>query len=195
MKNFAVTALSIAALSLSACATVAPHGADETPQKLTSSDSLLAGIEADKITIDGVSPNKLSETNSTCLKFYANTAQYMARPQGAAYAKGFGKTILLGLLAGAASGGVASAGIGSAFLETAVAGTVNQVVFQGGNAALNKVGGDSDADVVAQAANQVGCPKPDLETLKAAQKASKKAAKKAAKAAKKAEKAAEDVVE
>lgn len=195
MKTFAITALSIAALSLSACATHAPHGVEDAPLKLSSSDSLLSGIAADKITVDGVSPNKLSETNSTCVQFYSNTAKYAGRPQGGTYAKGFGKTILLGLLAGAASGGVASMGIGSAFLETAVAGTANQVVYQGGSAALSKTGSGSDTDKVAEAANQIGCPKPDLQTLKAAQKAAKKAAKLAAKDAKKAAKAGEKVIQ
>lgn len=186
MKFLALTAISITTLSLSACATYAPHGVDETPQKMTSSDMLLAGIAADKITLDGPSPNKLGEGNPTCLKFYSNTLSYMSRPQGAARAKSFGTTLALGLLAGAASGGVASLGIGSGFLEAALAGTANQVAFQGGKTALDKVGaGGGDEDKIGLAASQIGCPKPDM----AAMKASKKASKKAAKALKKKEKA------
>ena len=99
--------------------------------------------------------------------------------------RGIGKTLLLGLLAGAASGGVASVGIGSGFLEAALAGTANQVVFQGGNSALDKLGANaSDEDVLGVAARQIGCPEPDVATLKASQKAAKKAAKAAKKKAK-----------
>lgn len=174
MKFLAVTALSIVALSLTSCATYAPHAADETPQKVSSSDMLLSGISADKITLDGISPNKLSAENPTCLKLYANTVSYMSRPQGAARAKGFGKTLALGLLAGAASGGVASLGIGSGFLEAALAGTANQVAFQGGKTALDKVaGGDSEEDKIGMAASQLGCPKPDMAAMKASKKAAK----------------------
>lgn len=178
MKLLTVTALSIATLSLSACATYAPHAADETPQKMTTSDMLFAGISEDKITVDGVSPNQLSEQSPTCLTFYKNSMGYMARPQGAKRAKSFGKTLALGLLAGAASGGVASMGIGSGFLEAALAGTANQVVFQGGNTALDKLGASaSDEDRLSVAAKQIGCPEPDVAAMKASKKASKKAAK------------------
>lgn len=178
MKLLSITALSIATLSLSACATYGPHGVDETPQKMTSSEILFSGISEDKITLDGVSPNDLSEQNPTCLTFYKNSLGYMARPQGAKRAKSFGKTLALGLLAGAASGGVASMGIGSGFLEAAIAGTANQVVFQGGNTALDKLGVNaSDEDKISVAAKQIGCPEPDVAAMKLSNKASKKAAK------------------
>ena len=61
MKLLTITALSIATLSLTACATHAPHAVDETPQKLSkvlSGDLLLAGIDADKISADGVSASR-----------------------------------------------------------------------------------------------------------------------------------------
>lgn len=194
MKRLAVTVISLATLSLSACATYAPHAADETPQKMSTSEMLFAGISEDKITTDGVSANNLSVQNPTCLTFYKNAASYIARPQGAKRAKGFGKTLALGLLAGAASGGVASMGIGSGFLEAALAGTANQVVFQGGNAALDKLGANvSDEDKLGLAARQIGCPEPDMAALKASKKAAEKAAKamkKQAKADAKAAKAA-----
>ena len=178
MKLLAITALSIATLSLSACATYGPHSADETPQKMTTSDMLFAGISDDKITVDGESPNELSAQSPTCLTFYKNSVGYMARPQGAKHAKNFGKTLALGLLAGAASGGVASMGIGSGFLEAALAGTANQVVFQGGNTALDKLGANvSDEDKLVVAASKIGCPEPDMAATKATKKASKEAAK------------------
>jgi len=193
MKRLSITALSIATLSLSACATYAPHAADETPQKMTTSEMLFAGIPAEKITVDGVSPNTLSEQSPTCLTFYKNSVSYMARPQGTKRAKSFGKTLALGLLAGAASGGVASMGIGSGFLEAALAGTANQVVFQGGNTALDKLGANaSDEDKLSVAAGQIGCPEPDVAAMKASRKASKKAAKEMKKKAKADAKAAAD---
>jgi len=193
MKRLAITALSIAALSLSACATYAPHSVEETPQKMSTSDMLFTGISDDKITTDGVSANNLSAQNPTCLTFYKNSASFIARPQGSKYAKSFGKTLALGMLAGAASGGVASMGIGSGFLEAALAGTANQVVFQGGNVALDKLGANvSDEDKLGLAARQIGCPEPDMATLKASKKAAQEAAKAMKKQAKADAKAAKD---
>ena len=57
MKLLTITALSIATLSLTACATHGPHGVDETPQKLTTSEMLFSGISEDKICLLYTSPS------------------------------------------------------------------------------------------------------------------------------------------
>lgn len=169
MKTLTLTLSSIAILSLTACQT--------TGTAQATSEMLYSGIATEKISSEDVSPLKLSAENQTCLKFYGNTTKYAMRPKGKERAGNFGKTIVLGLLAGAASGGVASMGISSAFLETAVAGTANQIVFQGGKSALDKATGEdeklSDQEEIELAAAKLGCPAPS----KAAMKASKKAAK------------------
>lgn len=173
MKRLTLTISSIAALALTACQTTgAAKSADEM---------LFSGIAAEKIAIEGASSSKLSAENPTCLKFYGNTTSYVTRPQGGERAKGFGKTVLLGLLAGAASGGVASMGISSAFLETAVAGTANQLVFQGGKKALDSATGEADKltdqEEIELAAAKLGCPAPSKAAMKASKKASKAIAK------------------
>ncbi len=191
MKNFAVIALSIAALSLTACATRAPHAVDETPQKLSkvlSGDLLLAGIDADTISADGISASSLSSQNPACQTFNKNAAKFaevvisqanvVPKPPGGGLGTNLLKTIAFGTLAGAASGGVGSVGIGSAFLELALAGAANQVVFQGSNAAYNaatssagKKGLEGAAEIIPPyqkiqtAAAQIGCPAPGITTL------------------------------
>ena len=191
MKLFTVTALSIATLSLSACATYAPHAANETPQKLSkvlSGDLLLAGIEADKISADGLSASRLSSLDPACQTFNKNAmsfakvvqsqANVVPKPPGGGFGTNLLKTIAFGTLAGAASGGVGSLGIKSSFLELALAGAANQVVFQGSNAAYNAVtskmgkkGLEAAAGMVSPyqkiqtAAAQIGCPAPGITTL------------------------------
>jgi len=186
MKFLAITALSIATLSLSACATYAPHGADETPQKMKkvmSGEMLLSGISADKITPEGTSPVTLSQQDPTCVSFYKNAATFASVSAGAPKAPGGGfatgllKTIAFGTVAGAASGGVGSLGIGSSFLELALAGAANQVAFQGSSAAFNAVTGAGTKDAAAAAtalspyqkieaaSAKIGCPAPDAGPL------------------------------
>lgn len=191
MKLLTITTLSIATLTLSACATYAPHTADETPQKLSkvlSGDLLLAGIDADKISADGISASSLSSQNPVCQTFNKNASKFadvvisqanvVPKPPGGGLGTNLLKTIAFGTVAGAASGGVGSLGIGSSFLELALAGAANQVVFQGSNAAYNAVTSskakkaiDGAADImspyqkVQAAAAQIGCPAPGLSTL------------------------------
>ena len=195
MKLLTVTALSIAALSLSACATYAPHAVDEKPQKLSkvlSGDLLLAGIDADKISVDGVTAPRLSSLDPVCQTFNTNAAKFaevvvsqanvLPKPPGGGFGTNLLKTIAFGTVAGAASGGVGSLGIGSSFLELALAGAANQVVFQGSSAAYDavtsKIGAKglekglegaagilSPYQKVQAAAAQIGCPAPGLTTL------------------------------
>ena len=191
MKLLTISILSIATLTLSACATYAPHAVDETPQKLSkvlSGDLLLAGIDADKISADGVSAGSLSSQNPVCQTFNKNSAKFaevaisqanvVPKPPGGGLGTNLLKTIAFGTVAGAASGGVGSLGIGSSFLELALAGAANQVVFQGSEAAYNAVtsgkakkGLEGAADIlspyekVQAAAAQIGCPAPGITTL------------------------------
>lgn len=191
MKLLTINILSIATLTLSACATYAPHAADESPQKLSkvlSGDSLLAGIDADKISADGVSTSRLSSLDPACQTFNKNAASFaevvisQANVAPKAPGGGFGtnllKTIAFGTVAGAASGGVGSLGISSSFLELALAGAANQVVFQGSSAAYDavtsskaKAGIEGAADIlspyqkVQAAAAQIGCPAPGITAL------------------------------
>jgi len=200
MKTLTIAALSIATLSLSACATYAPHGADDEAIKISKnfkpSDILLAGIPSDKLSLDGVSPRKLGLQDPTCVTFYKNAASFAKIPAaklpGAPGVPGLGggglgvnllKTIALGTVAGAASGGVGSLGIGSSFLELALSGAANQVVFQGSNAALNTVTSKiaskkagklvdglpavelSPFQHIESAAEKIGCSAPDAGSL------------------------------
>ena len=191
MKILTTAALSLAALSLSACATYAPHAVDEKPQKLSkvlSGDLLLAGVDADKISADGVSASRLSSLDPVCQTFNKNAmsfakvvvsqANVVPKPPGGGFGTNLLKTIAFGTVAGAASGGVGSLGIGSSFLELALAGAANQVVFQGSNAAYEAVTsktGKKDLEGAAgilspyqkiqAAAAQIGCPAPGITTL------------------------------
>jgi len=191
MKIFKITALSIATLSLSACATYAPHAADETPQKLSkvlSGDLLLAGIDAEQISAEGVSASRLSSLNPVCQTFNTNAAKFAEvvisqanigpKPPGGGLGTNLLKTVAFGTLAGAASGGVGSLGIGSSFLELALAGAANQVVFQGSNTAYNAVTSkmgkkslEGAAEIISPyqkieaAASQIGCPAPGISAL------------------------------
>jgi len=120
------------------------------------------------------------------VEFYKNTATYVEaynaqseivpKAPGGGFAMGLLKTVAFGTVAGAASGGIGSLGIGSSFLELALAGAANQVVFQGSNAALDAVTGGGATDVVEApalsplsqieaAAAKIGCPAPDAESL------------------------------
>ncbi len=192
MKLFTITALSLATLSLSACATYAPHAADETPVKLSkvlSGDTLLMGIDADKISADGVTAPRLSSLDPGCQTFNTNAAKFaevvvsqvnLPKAPGGGLGTNLLKTVAFGTLAGAASGGVGSLGIGSSFLELALAGAANQVVFQGSNAAYEAVTskmGKKDLEIggvggmlspyakIQEAAAQIGCPAPGMAAL------------------------------
>jgi len=182
MKALKLTLTSMAVLALTACST--------TGAVLPSEDMLLSSIPAEKITPAGAAITQLSTANPTCVEFYKNTATFaealkaqadiVPKAPGGGFGSSLLKTIALGTVAGAASGGIGSLGIGSSFLEIALASSASQVVFQGGNAALNAVtnkGAEeaiegaaaaasvSPLDQIALAAAKLGCPAPDAASL------------------------------
>ena len=191
MKLLTLTLSTAAIFSLTACATLAPHAADETPQKLSkvlSGDLLLAGIDPALISPEGVAASRLSSLNPVCQTLNKNAAKFadvvvsqanvIPKPPGGGLGTNLLKTVAFGTIAGAASGGVGSLGIGSSFLELALAGAANQVVFQGSNAAydavtskMGKKGLESGLEImspyekVQAAAAQVGCPAPGISAL------------------------------
>jgi len=207
MKTLSHTLTSLAVLSLTACSTLSAK-----PE-----NALFAGIPADKIApakVAEVDPEsglnamniaerriRSSVSNETCAQFNMNALAFAAAPEVPGFGTDIIKTIIMGTVAGAASGGIASVGIGSAFVETAVAGTTNQIVFNGVKPVVNKivpdltVGGSEKTAALKASAERVGCPDPTwlsamtaienkvlLTKLtgeaKAAQKLAKKAAKK-----------------
>jgi hypothetical protein len=163
-QSFKVVAASALILGLSACATSAPQN-----NVLDVQNQLFSGIESSKY--DGSSLKARSAEDPICLQFYANGTQYVTQ-NTASGGTSFAKTLAL---AGAASGGIASIGIGSAFLETAIAGTANQVVYQGGQKVLDNnqnAKPDPIADVNARA-GALGCPPMSMATIKASKEAAK----------------------
>lgn len=159
-------------MSLTACSTLS-----KKPE-----DLLFGGIAADKIAPakavevdpeDGLNAMNIAErrirssaSNPTCAQFNMNALAFAAAPQVPSFGTDILKTIIMGTVAGAASGGVASLGIGSAFIETAVAGTTNQIVFNGVRPVVDKVvpdltvGGSEKTAALKTAAERVDCPDP-----------------------------------
>jgi len=169
--------LGIAVISMSACQTM-PSANLANPNDILLSDITTSGIDG------SVVPTKLSASNPTCLKFYDNTATYMAAinaPQSAPSGPSFGsllmRTLVLGTLSGVASGGVAAIGIENAFAEAALAGTANQVTYQMGGkvydsvmkkdpaAAVPAVPATDQFANIQNAAKLIGCPAPDANAL------------------------------
>ncbi len=172
MKTLSLTLTSLAVLSLTACSTLSPK-----PE-----DLLFGGISADKIApakVVAVDPEeglnamniaerriRSSATNPTCAQFNMNALAFAAAPEVPGFGTDIIKTIIMGTVAGAASGGIASVGIGSAFIETAVAGTANQIVFNGVKPVVDKVvpdltvGGSEKTVALKSSAERVGCPDP-----------------------------------
>lgn len=180
MKKLKLTLTSMAILALTACQTTSPA--------IPSDAMLLSSIPAEKISPAGAAKTQLSSTNPTCVEFYKNSAVFAEaykdqlgvapKAAGGGFGGGLLKTVALGTLAGAASGGVGSLGIGSSFLELALASTASQVVFQGSNEALdaiskNKAEGElagaaesvSPLAQIETAAAKIGCPAPDAAAL------------------------------
>ena len=169
IKTLAVTAM---ALTVSACqTTAAPAPVAATPQQ-----QLFSSI-APSVYDGTLSARSRSAEDQVCTQFYSNAAGYIARNSTSSGAgMGILKTMALGVLAGAASGGVSALGIGSAFLETAAASTANQIVFQGGQKILDGKAEPAGTDPmvnVTSSAQALGCPALTKDTLKAAQKALK----------------------
>jgi len=163
LKKYAF--IGAAMLTLTACQTTSAE--KQTPQEI-----LFAGVT------DKTNPvSKRSAEDPTCLKFYSNATQYVTKPDGKKAAAGFAKTLALGALSGAAAGGIGAIGISSSFLELPLASSASQVVFKGGETALDKVTGTENTltpiEEIEDAASELGCPPPSKATMKGAKKAAK----------------------
>ena len=167
MKILSFTLTSLAALSLSACASLPLVSKSLSPQ-----DALLGGISEEHIKpviedtaatesgeaaadstglLSTLAPNvvlaesqiRSTFSNEACGQFNMNALAYAASPElpegKQSLGTGIVKTLVMGTIAGAASGGVASLGIGSSFLEAMAVGTTNQLVFSGTRPVVDKV--------------------------------------------------------
>ena len=172
MKTLSLTLTSLAALSLTACSSLSTDPAN----------LLFAGIPAEKVAAapevavdaeEGLNAMNIAErrirestSNPTCAQFNMNALAFAAAPEVPGFGTDIIKTIIMGTVAGAAGGGVAALGISSNFIETAVAGTVNQVVFNGVKPVVDKVvpdltvGGSEKTAAMKASAERVGCPDP-----------------------------------
>ena len=174
--------LGVAALSLCACQTTSPI----TPP----SETLLAGLETSSNAQTG-STKLLSANDPTRLTFYKNTTAFVSQPAdfgvNGPSTPSFGgslmKTLVLGTLAGVASGGVAAIGIGNSFAEAALIGTASQVTYNTGGSIYDKIvtpEADPEAQAEAKAiaaldpmqeiqkaAAILGCPAPDQAAIAA----------------------------
>jgi len=168
----------LAALSLCACQT--------TSAVPSPSETLLAGIDTAADTTPGLTTNRKA-TDPTCLTFYKNTTNFVSLPAdlgaGGSAAPSFGgtlmKTMVLGTLAGVASGGVSALGIGNSFAEAALIGTASQVTYNAGSTVYDKIVTPTpDVEVPAtpaleplqeiqKAAAILGCPAPDQAAIAA----------------------------
>ena len=170
MKTLSLTLTSLAVLSLTACSSLNPENA------------LFAGIPAEKVAAapevavdaeEGLNAMNIAErrirestSNPTCAQFNMNALAFAAAPEVPGFGTEIIKTVILGTVAGAAGGGVAALGISSNFIETAVAGTVNQVVYNGARPVVDKVipdrtvGGSEKTATLKTSAERVGCPDP-----------------------------------
>ena len=168
---FKTTALTALALTVTACQTTAAPVVTATPQQQLYS-SISPSLYDGTRTLE-----TRSAEDPTCLQYYSNATQYITTNKtGSGAAMGIVKTIGLGMLAGVAGGAVTGLGIGSGFLETAVAGTANQVVYQGGQKALDTTSDPQAADPIVTAnelGEAIGCPPITKATMKASKKAAK----------------------
>ena len=172
MKTLSLTLTSLAALSLTACSSLSTDPAN----------LLFAGIPAEKVaaapevTVDaeeGLNAMNIAErrirestSNPTCAQFNMNALAFAAAPEVPGFGTDIIETVILGTVASEAGGGVAALGISSNFIETAVAGTVNQVVYNGARPVVDKaipdltVGGSEKTVALKTSAERVGCPDP-----------------------------------
>jgi len=108
---------------------------------------------------------RASGVNPVCGQFNMNSLAALSRPGGGSIpGLGILKIIAVGAISGVTGGAVSELGIGSRFVETAVAGTVNQVAY---NVSKPVVDGllpsGQEADTVSDiydAADRVDCPHP-----------------------------------
>ena len=174
--------LGVAALSLCACQTTSTI----TPP----SETLLSGIDTSVDTQPGFT-KALSASDPTCFTFYKNTTAFVSQPAdygvGGSVTPSFGgslvKTLVLGTLAGVASGGVAAIGISNSFAEAALIGTASQVTYNTGSTVYDKIvtpqpdpEAQAEAAAIAaldpmqeiqKAAAILGCPAPDQAAIAA----------------------------
>lgn len=176
MKICSTLLTAVAVLSLAACQTT---GAAQSP-----SQTLYSNIDVANISETGTATRR-SGTDSVCVTFYQNTASYVAQPASVKPKGGSGllKTLVLGSLAGVASGGVAALGISSSFAEAALIGTASQMTYNTGETVYDKIVGPDDVqdtetaltpmEEIEKAAAALGCPAPDKLALKGAKAGTK----------------------
>ena len=108
---------------------------------------------------------RASGANPVCGQFNMNSLAALSDPtKGKIPGIGILKVIAVGAISGATGGLVSELGIGSEFVETAVAGTVNQVVYNTSKPIIDGLlPSGQDADTVAEiytAADSINCAKP-----------------------------------
>lgn len=193
MRYFTLTAAIAAAISISACQTTGSDAlftgiaADKIAPIVDVADPTLAaggtvgvpgapgvsgvpgipGVSAPVMTPAmslAAAEIRASGANPVCGQFNMNSLAYAANPKSALPGRGIIKTIARGVIAGAAGGAVTELGIGSAFAESMVAGTVNQVVYNASEPVIDSVLPDGDnsgrAEEISSAAERLSCPNP-----------------------------------
>lgn len=159
----------VMAVSMSACQTTGGNQSAE--------EALFQGISAEKRSQELVVERKSEDP--VCLRYYANATQVVASSNKKGVGGSLLKTLALGTLAGAASGGVGSLGISSSFVELALAGAANQVVFQGAETVINNPDKAESKQAslmreIEAGAKEIGCPKPQAASADAAKELSTK---------------------
>lgn len=148
-------------LSLTACATSKPIAAQ---------DVLLSNIAAEEVGLYA-SHTERSSDDPVCRTFYENTVSFMGQPAKTG-SEEILETMFLAALAGGATYGVGALGITNAFAALSLAASTNQIVYEGGKAAMDsgdKVKSDLSPDVeIADAAMRLGCPQPSKAAIKLA---------------------------
>lgn len=119
-----------------------------TPEMLTAADTIRA-----------------SGVNPVCGRFNMNSLAAISKPNaGSIPGAGILKIVAAGVVSGVAGGAVSELGIGSRFVESAVAGTVNQVVYSASRPIIDKVlpsGQEPDTiNKIYETADRVNCPYP-----------------------------------
>ncbi len=115
--------------------------------------------------ITAASAIRASGSNPVCGQFNMNSLAAISNPvSGSIPGAGILKIIAAGVVSGVAGGAVSELGIGSRFVESAVAGTVNQLAFRASRPILDKVlpsGQEPDTvNKIYETADRVNCPYP-----------------------------------
>lgn len=140
------------------------------PAKLAAQDVLLDGIAPEHVSLY-TNVNTRAAADEICQRFYNNTVTYVGSPVKTG-SEGILETMFIAALAGGATYGVGALGITNAFAALSLAASTNQVVYEGGKAALDGRDGmktDLSPDIeIADAAMRLGCPNPSYAALKLA---------------------------